>query len=169
MPDLNLKSISKDAIPAALEKARHYRLLNQPWQAESICRDILSSDPDNQQVIYTLVLAMTDQFDGKFKRDLSQTLSIVKKMADDYHLEYCTGLIYERQAKAALNRKTPRAGYIAYDNLIKAMQHYEKAEKLRPPNDEESILRWNACVRFLDRHKLKPSPDETERQPFLDV
>jgi len=167
MPDL--KSISKDAIPAALEKARHYRLLNQPWQAESICRDILRSDPDNQQVIYTLVLAMTDQFDGKFKRNLSNTLDIVKKMSDNYQLEYCTGLIYERQAKAALNRKTPRAGYIAYENLIKAMHHYEEAEKLRPPNDEESILRWNACVRFLERHKLKPSPEESGSQPFLDV
>lgn len=167
MPDLKL--ISKDAIPAALEKARHYRLLNQPWQAESICRDILSSDPDNQQVIYTLILAMTDQFEGKLKRNISKTLSIVNKLTDNYQVEYCTGLIYERQAKAALNRQTPRAGYIAYDNLIKAMKHYEEAEKLRPSNDDESILRWNACVRFLDQHNIKPSPDESDRQPFLDV
>ena len=35
----DLKPLSKDAIPAALSKAERYRLLNEPWQAESICRD----------------------------------------------------------------------------------------------------------------------------------
>ena len=37
------------AIPEALEKAHRYRLLNEPWQAESICHDVLqdrSPQPD---------------------------------------------------------------------------------------------------------------------------
>lgn len=167
MPDL--KTISKVAIPGALEKARHYRLLNQPWQAESICRDILSTEPDNQQVIYTLILAMTDQFEGKFKRKLSQAVEEVNKLTDEYNIEYCSGLIYERQGTAAFKRKTPRAGYIAYEYLVRAMEHYENAEKIRPSSNDESILRWNACVRFLNQNKLKSSPEESGSQPFLDV
>jgi hypothetical protein len=43
-----LKSLHKDAIPAALGKAERYRLLNEPGEAESICLDILHVDPENQ-------------------------------------------------------------------------------------------------------------------------
>ena len=43
-----LKPLSREAFPAALEKAERYRLLNEPLEAESICRDILAVDPDNQ-------------------------------------------------------------------------------------------------------------------------
>ena len=46
--EFELKGLSKTAIPAALERAEKYRLLNEPVQAESICRDILATEPDNQ-------------------------------------------------------------------------------------------------------------------------
>ena len=36
-----LERISIDAVPAALEKAERYRLLNEPLMAESICLDVL--------------------------------------------------------------------------------------------------------------------------------
>ena len=36
-----LKPLSHDAIPAALERAERYRLLNEPIDAESICEDVL--------------------------------------------------------------------------------------------------------------------------------
>jgi hypothetical protein len=167
MPEL--KPLSKESIPGALEKAKHYRLLNQPWQAESICRDILNTDPDNQTVIYTLTLAMTDQFEGRIKSTLSDTLEVAGKLTDTYQKEYAQGLIYERQAAAALKRQSPRSIYIAYDHIMRAMEHYERAEKHRPPANEESVLRWNACLRFIRQFKLKPSPEEKEAQPFLDV
>lgn len=164
-----LKPLSQDAVPQALEKAKHYRLLNEPWQAESICRDILRTDPGNQQVIYTLILAITDQFESKFKTSQSGALEMVSKLTDNYQAEYCRGLIFERQAKAALKRATPRAGFIAYEYLERAMQHYENAEEIHPGKNEESILRWNACARFINQHKLKPGSAEKSMQPFLDV
>jgi len=167
MPEL--KPLSKEAIPQALEKANHYRLLNQPWQAESICHDILQTDPGNQNAIYTLVLAITDQFEGKYKTSLKQAQEKANELTDNYQKEYCLGLIFERQAKAALKRSTPRAGYIAYEYLHRALEHYENAEQLRPKTNEESILRWNACARFIKQHKLKPAPDDQRSQPFLDV
>ena len=52
----DMKKLSRDAIPAALDKARQYRLLNEPAEAESICLDILQADPENQQAIITLLL-----------------------------------------------------------------------------------------------------------------
>ena len=59
-----LKPISRDAIPRAIQKAERYRLLNQSWAAESICLDILNIDPGNQQVLVMLVLALTDIHSG---------------------------------------------------------------------------------------------------------
>ena len=66
MPEL--KRISKDAVPAALEKALRYRLLNEPLESESICRDVLATDSKNQEALVTLLLALTDQFE-KQRRD----------------------------------------------------------------------------------------------------
>src|SRR5205085_11166530 len=51
----DLKRLHKEAIPAALEKAERYRLLNEPGEAESICLDILAADAENQQAIITLL------------------------------------------------------------------------------------------------------------------
>ena len=59
---LELKPISKESIPKALIRAKHYRLLNEPWQAESICRDILKVEPNHQLAVLYLILAITDQF-----------------------------------------------------------------------------------------------------------
>ena len=54
-----LKTLAKAAIPGALEKAERYRLLNEPLEAESICRDVLAVEPDNQQASIILLLALT--------------------------------------------------------------------------------------------------------------
>ena len=59
---LHLKALSKDALPLALKRAKDYRLLNEPWEAESICRDILLVEPNDQDALRYLILAMTDQF-----------------------------------------------------------------------------------------------------------
>jgi muramidase (phage lysozyme) len=58
----DLKPLSPQAIPGALAKAERYRLLNESWEAESICLDILQIEPDHQDAIVTLLLALTDQF-----------------------------------------------------------------------------------------------------------
>src|SRR5438094_6904346 len=56
-----LKPISQASITGALAKAQRYRLLNEPNEAESICRDILEVEPDNRQALISLTLALTDQ------------------------------------------------------------------------------------------------------------
>ena len=57
-----LKPLHHDAVAAALEKANRYRLLNEPGAAESIYLDILAIEPDNQEALVNIVLAMSDRF-----------------------------------------------------------------------------------------------------------
>ena len=57
-----LKRISQSGVAAALQKAERYRLLNDSSAAESICRDIIEVEPENQQALIVLLLAITDQF-----------------------------------------------------------------------------------------------------------
>ena len=166
---MKLKNISKRTIPQAQEKALRYRLLNHPWLAESICRDILEIDPDNQETIYTLILAITDQYENKYRMSVPESLKVVSKLKNPYQHDYCKGIIYERQAAAALKRANPRSGYIAYEYLEQAMYWYEKAEKIKPEDNDESILRWNACVRMIKQNKLKPAPEQSYGQSYIEV
>ena len=62
--EFELKTISKAGIPEAISKAELYRSLNEPEEAESICRDILAVEPEHQLALRLLGLAITDQFCG---------------------------------------------------------------------------------------------------------
>ena len=166
---VELKPLSLDSIPHALEKAKQYRLLNEPWQAESICRDILMVEPKNQSAILNLILAITDQFGHNQKSSEQEARKLAKELTDEYQQVYYRGLISERMGKAALKRRTPRASYIAFEYYQQALDFYEEAEKLQPGDNEESVLRWNACIRTIQLFKLSAAPVENDRQPFLDV
>ena len=73
----DLKPISKHLVRAALEKAKHYRLLNEPRESESICLDVLSVEPDNQDAKITLLLALSDQLpDDKVEHRAWDTLLV---------------------------------------------------------------------------------------------
>ena len=158
-----LKSLSREAIPKALERAERYRLLNEPAVAESICQDILSIDPDHQQALITLILALTDQFAEAASTGVSQVLALVPRLRGEYECAYYSGIICERQARARLKREYPGAWFDAYDLFLQALEWFAVAEAIRPPGNDEAILRWNTCVRLIEGHKLKPRPrDEAE-------
>lgn len=144
-----LKLISREAIPAALEKAAHYRHLNEPAEAESICLDVLEVDAENREALVTLLLALTDQFEDRLAEKVPRALEILSRLRDGYQREYYAGVIRERQAKAFLKRAVPGSGEAAYGWLREAMKHYEKAADMRPPGDDSAILRWNTCARII--------------------
>jgi len=77
------KLISPAGIPAALEKAIRYRLLNEPLEAESICRDVLAVDPENQEAMVTLLLALTDEFDKELAGALTDAQSLLPKIKSE--------------------------------------------------------------------------------------
>jgi hypothetical protein len=153
-----IKKIHPQAISKALEKVERYRLLNEPIEAESICRDILEIDPDNQAAIIMLVLSLTDQFQKYLSVD--EPVKLLSRIQDEFNREYYRGIILERRAKAALFRHTPGSSHDIYEWLTEALEAYEKAEKASPPGNDDAILRWNACVRTIDRFNLSERPAE---------
>src|SRR5262245_65122876 len=85
------KTISKEAIPRSIEKAEHYRLLNEPAAAESICLDVLQVDPENQRALIVLILALTDRFDRRLPE--SRPRELLARLKDDYERAYYAGII----------------------------------------------------------------------------
>ena len=164
---LELKPLSKEAIPSALEKANLYRLLNEPAEAESICNDILEVSPDHQDALITLILALTDQFETAAAAGTKKALALLPRLHDNYGQLYYTGIVYERQAKAKLNQHYPGSGYDVYDLLTTAMSWFEQAEAVHPAGNEDAILRWNTCTRLIMQHKLQPRPKDDFR-PYLE-
>jgi hypothetical protein len=157
-----LKPLSRDAIAAALDKAHRYRLLNEPVEAESICRDVLDVEPENQAALVTLVLALSDQFEEHLSAAAAEAKRVLARIADDYTRLYHAGILCERRAKAHVKRGGPRAGHIAYEWLREAMDHFEKAAERRPAGNDDAILRWNTCVRTLRAHPdLTPDLQES--------
>jgi len=164
--DFELKSLSTTAIPEALEKAERYRLLDEPWQAESICLDILRVDPSHQAALVTLLLSLTDQCGTE--ATVSRAREVLAKINGDYERAYYTGIVYERSARARMKQALLGWGPKAYAEFLDAMRFYELAETLRPPGNDDSILRWNTCARTLMRHhELRPQPEE-RLEPVLD-
>ena len=147
---MDLKILSPDAIPAALSKAERYRLLNEPGEAESICLDVLRIDPANQTALVTLALALTDQFstEGSAKA-AARAADVVSRLTDEYERAYYSGIISERRAKAHHLHGRAGSGPAVHEWLHDAMRAYERAEALRPAGNDDAILRWNACARFL--------------------
>jgi hypothetical protein len=146
---MELKPISTAAIPAALDKAERYRLLNQPWAAESICLDILAADPGHQLAVRVLLLACTDQFVQDPAAHYTRAREALTRLTDPYEKAYYAGLIAERQAHSHMERHTPDAGHVAYEFLMEAMAQYAAAEAIRPAGDDDAILRWNSCARTM--------------------
>ena len=157
--EFELKTISPDGINAAIKRAEHYRLLNQPVQAVSICSDVLAIDPDDQRALRVLVLAMTDQFETGAS-SINDAKKHASQLSDEYQRRYYSGIIAERQARALLV-KGPSAAF-AYQMFREAMEWFEEAIEVRPEGNDDPILRWNACVRTIRDRNLRPRPPEAE-------
>ena len=162
MPDL--KRISKEAIPRAVQKAERYRLLNQSWATESICLDILEVDPTNQPVLVMLLLAITDQFGAESRELARRAREVLGRITDPYQKAYYAGIIDERLGHAQLAQGIMHAEAMAYESLKDAMDSFEKAAQLRQAGNDDAILRWNTCLRTIQRLRLA-EPAEGQYEP----
>ncbi len=164
---LPLKPLSRAAIPAALVKAERYRLLNEPGEAESICLDVLQIDANHQDALVMLVLALTDQFREELPSSRSapaRATDLVARLTDEYDRSYYAGIIRERRAKAVLHRDRYASTATAAEWLREAMTFFERAEAIRPAQNDDAVLRWNACARLL-QHLPEPQA-ETRDEPI---
>ena len=160
-----IKAISVEAIPEALAKAEHYRLLNESTQAESICQDILRIAPSHQQALIVLILALTDQFNETITAQ--QAKRLLPRLTGEYERNYYAGIIAERSGRSYMSHQRPGYIFDAHECLHQAMDLFAKAESIRPSGNDDSILRWNTCARLLNSHpELRPRPEESY-EPIL--
>jgi hypothetical protein len=153
--NFELKKLSKDALDAASKKAQHYRLLNEPREAESICRDILAVQPAHHEALITLVLALTDQFGTETAQKAAEAQKLLEQLPQEYERMYYSGLVCERRATAYLESQTPGSGGWAFDWFRRAMDLYESAEAMRPAGNDDALLRWNTCARIIMHDRLE--------------
>lgn len=145
---LDLKRLPRASLEAAIEKAAHYRDLNQPDEAESICRDVLDVDPKHQLAFRLLGLSLTDRFPTGHAGLLEQAIDAFEKLTDEYERVYHIGVAWERAARAHLERSEAHNAVTAFEH---ALGLFQRAETLRP-NLPDPVLRWNRCVRLLSSH-----------------
>lgn len=166
---MELKRLRAEAIPAAMRKAERYRNLNEPRAAESICLDVLDVEPDHREALVTLLLARTDQFAKRSSgAKVDDAQSIVERLDGEYERAYYAGIVCERWAKAIITRNRQGTGPVAHQWIMKAIEHYERAERLRGDDNDDPILRYNACVRLLERYP-RVRPDDEPLQPTWDM
>ena len=163
-----IKPLTPAGVGPALEKANHYRLLNEPGVSESICRDILLADSGHRDAQRMLLLSLTDMFDRGLDKRFDEAKALANALPDEYERVYYTGIIYERRAKMHYRSNTPARGSVAYHWIEKAMAQFAQAEKMRPEGDDDALLRWNNCVRRMQAHSdMRPDHEPEDIAPQL--
>src|SRR5690348_4236019 len=104
-----LKPIHRDSVQRAFEKAERYRLLNEPFESESICLDILAIEPNHQQALACLLLSLTDQFSQAGGQSLERARALLSRFSGEYEKVYYAGIISERFARRKLRDAHPGA------------------------------------------------------------
>ena len=143
------KRLGARDLEAALSKAEQYRALNEPEEAESICRDVLEESPEDQHALRTLGLALTDRFALEWRGVFDEAMAVFRKLTNPYERVYYSGVAWERVAKAQLAQGQ---AHNAAHALEHAMNHFAEAERIGPKDTPDPVLRWNRCVRMIDRH-----------------
>jgi hypothetical protein len=166
-PVFELKPLSRENVDAAIGKAEHYRLLNQPRLAESICLDVLEVDPENQHATIVLLLSLTDLFSRSTTGASKLAFELAGKLKDNYARVYYTGIINERLGASALNSSSQSSDFDAYEWYREAMECYEKAEEINKGENNDPVLRWNTCARIIMDNHLRERPTD-DYQPMLE-
>lgn len=159
--ELILHDIRISAVEKALQKAQQYRSLLEPEIAESICLDVLNIDPDNQVVLVVYILALLDQISRAENQSQIKTIErTIEQLTSQYQRYYYTGLLNERRARHLLMQAMSHS--FAYDYFIEALRFYQHAIERCPEKNDEAILRWNSCIRTIEKEKLKPRRDSDD-------
>ncbi len=144
-----LKHLRARNLETAVALAKQYRALNEPEDAESICRDILEVSPWNEEAWRTLGLALTDQFMTAWMTHFEDACAAFAKLGTEYERVYYTGIAWERYGKAQLGGGRIREAMHAFEEAI---ERFQKADELGSADDPRPILHYNRCVRALTTH-----------------
>src|SRR3982074_1525945 len=137
--EFTLKTISKAGVPEAISKAELYRSLNEPEEAESICRDILAAEPEHPLALRLLGLAITDQFCGDASDRAGEAEALFERLIERYERLYYTGLLHERRAKAQM--RVGRAPHTLAPLFGGATRCFAESGMLSPPGADTARFR----------------------------
>ena len=166
---VELKVLKPEAVSAALDQAKHYRLLNEPDEAESICLDILATIPDQQDAMVVLLLSLTDKFaHGAINPSFGQAMEILERLDDSHCLSYYEGIIFERRAKHHLHQGGPGADAIAYEWFAKALGSYNETMEDCNSEAQKAVLRYNSCARVINSNPDVKADDSDRSEMLLD-
>jgi tetratricopeptide (TPR) repeat protein len=157
-----LKRLADKNLDAAITLAKHYRDLNQPEEAESICRDVLEVSPGSADAWRTLGLALTDQFPTSWMTLFDDACKAFEKLPSAYEKVYYVGVAWERYAKAQLAAGRSHNAVHAFEE---AMARFEEAAKLSAKDDPAPILHYNHCVRSITSNAELTRASETPHEP----
>ncbi|WP_428086116.1 hypothetical protein [Candidatus Thioglobus sp.] len=158
---MKYRSIHKDSITTVLDKARQYRSLREPDLAISICIDVFAVDFENQQALVIYILALTDQYSHQHaKLQPKKITEAIARLTSKFHRTYYAGIFLERKARALL--KNPMSQSFAYEGLMEAAAQYEAAQKIAPAHCSDPILRYNSCLRTIEKQHLQPRSEFDE-------
>src|SRR2546429_1603571 len=90
------------------------------------------------------------------------------RITDAYQRAFYTGIASDRIGQAILHRGGMGSGAMAYDALRDAMSWYERAEAIRPPGNDDAILRWNTCARLITGNSQVTPHVESAYEPALE-
>ena len=76
----------------------------------------------------------------------------VNRLDDPYHKAYFAGIVHERRSFTIFRQSDFRSGQAVQTLLVHAMECYDKAQALSSDSNEDALLRWNTCARFLIAH-----------------
>lgn len=160
-PDqLEMKPLPHGELSKVLAMAQRCRDVSEPEEAESICLDVLETEPDNQQALVLLLLARTDLLDAGLPGGVERAREPLARLESAFDREYYSGIVCERQARHLLRARGRHSSFVAWEWFQYAMDHFEEATRLAPDRVEPA-LRYNACVRLIERNRhCAPGPEE---------
>lgn len=115
----------------------------------------MTSWPSIQKIkkrFLTLLLSITDEFDRELAASLNDAKSLLPKINGAYERLYYEGIINERWGNAQLSKR----GQASVGWYRAAMRCYAKSEELSEPDNDDAVLRWNSCVRIMQRYDFAP-------------
>ncbi len=96
----------------------------------------------------------------------TQPKQLLARITGEYERVYYSGIVAERRAKAKLAQGNPGCAHQAYELFRDAMHWYEQAEAIRPPGNDDALLRWNTCARMIGRNNLAAREEERVEFPL---
>ncbi len=123
--------------------------------------------PSNFDAVRTFVLALTDTFANHDGNNVNRAQELVARLPSEYERAYFAGLVAERRARALLSRIGPGRALTAGDFVREAMRQFERAEAVKPADNDDALLRWNACARLFLRYPELAVVDEERTAPVM--